>query len=541
MLAASPNSLDIGIVCGYFALTLLIGYLTRRNPGNSTQYLNASRAMPLWVAALSFLAVNLSGMEIVGLSAMSAEYGVTTLHFFWIGAIPAMLFLALFMIPIYLKSRARSVPEFLHLRFNSETRLLNSISMLIISALLSGICLYAMASTLQCFLGWSFLFSALMGGLLTSIFLVLGGLRATIYNELLQLAIILAGLAPLAFLILADSHGIHGLVSSLPQDKSHLWTGMPLVSREAPMDGFGVAMGLGFVLSFGYWCTDFRLIQRALTTKDRQEMRMVPLIAAAGKLMVPLLVIVPGLAAYRLFASHGIDAVTRNAVTYNYDQALPEMLRRYYGHGLLGLGIEAILAGLISGLAGNVAAFSSLWTEEIYRPYLASAKTERHYIFVGRLSMMAGIAASIATAFIALRFRNLMDYIQLLFSLFNAPLLAAFLLGMFTRWATPWGGFWGLLAGISVGAVHNMAVRAHLLSYGSQMSANFYGAIYAWSVTMVAIAAISAFTEGKDNLQLRGLVCEFKALCGGSRATRAVLALALLLAAACAILNFWFR
>jgi SSS family solute:Na+ symporter len=537
MQVIGPNSLDIGIVCGYFALTLLIGYLTRRNPGNSVQYLNASRAMPLWVAALSFLAVNLSGMEIVGLSAMSAEYGVSTLNFYWIGAIPAMIFLALFMVPVYLRSRAHSVPEFLHLRFNSATRLLNSVSLLILSALLSGISLYAMALTLHGFLGWSFLSSALAGGLLALIFLVLGGLRATIYNELLQLAIILAGLTPLAIMILVEFHGFHGLLVSLPQDKSHLWAAMPLVSRTAPMDGIGVAMGLGFVLSFGYWCTDFRLIQRALTTQDRQETRMVPLFAAAGKLIVPLLVIVPGLAAFRLLAPSGSGAVE----THNYDQALPLMIRRYYAHGLFGLGIEAILASLISGLAGTVAAFSSLWTQEIYRPYLATARSEKHYILVGRLSMAAGILVTIATAFIALRFRNLMDYIQLLFSLFNAPLLAVVLLGMFTKWATPWGGFWGLLLGISAGIAHNVAARTHLLSYGSQMSANFYGAIYAWSVTMAAIWVISAFTGKKSQLQLEGLVCEFKSIRGGTQTTRSVLALTLLLALACVALNLWFR
>jgi solute:Na+ symporter, SSS family len=537
MHVTGPNSLDIGIVCGYFTLTLVIGYLTRRNTGNAMQYLNASRAMPLWIAALSFLAVNLSGMEIVGLSAMSAEYGVSTLHFYWAGAIPAMIFLALLMIPIYLRSRAHSVPEFLHMRFNSQTRLLNSVSLLIISALLSGISLYAMALTLHSFLGWSFFASTLAGGALALIFLVLGGLKATIYNELLQLAIIVAGLAPLAVMILIDSHGLHGLLAPLPQDMNHLWAGMPLLSRTTPMDGIGVAMGLGFVLSFGYWCTDFRLIQRALTTQDRHETRMVPLIAAAGKMLVPLLVIVPGLAAYRLLAALGPGAVE----TRNYDQALPMMIRRYYAHGLFGLGIEAILAGLVSGLAGNVAAFSSVWTQEIYRPYLAAAKSERHYIFVGRIAMVVGVVVSLATAFIALRFKNLMDYIQLLFSLFNAPLLAIFLLGMFTRWATPWGGFWGLLIGISVGVGHNIAARAHLISYGSQMSANFYGAIYAWSVTMAAISVISVFTRGKDRLQLEGLVCEIRSIRGATQATRSVLAVALLLALACVALNVWFR
>jgi SSS family solute:Na+ symporter len=532
----SPNSFDIGVVCSYFVLTLLIGYLSRRNPGNSTQYLNASRAMPMWVAALSFLAVNLSGMEMIGFCALSAEYGVSALHFYWIGAIPAMIFLALFMIPIYLTSRAHSVPEFLHLRFNSQTRLLNSISLLIFSALLAGISLYAMALTLRSFFGWSFLSSVLAGGLLALIYLVLGGLRATIYNELLQLAVILAGLLPLAVIVLAASHGIDGLLATLPQDKQHLWGNMQFVSRGAPMDGIGIAVGLGFVLSFGYWCTDFRLIQRALTTQEGGEARMVPLIAATGKMLVPLLVIVPGLAAFQLLAQSSAEGQASN-----FDQALPWMIRRSYGHGLFGLGLAAMLAGLISGMAGNVAAFSSLWTQEIYRPYLARPRAEKHYILVGKFSMAVGVILSIATAFIALRFRNLMDYIQLLFSLFNAPLFAIFLLGMFTRWATPWGGFCGLILGISVGVAHNMATRAHLLSYGSQMSSNFYGAIYAWSTVMISVAVISLFTARKNHAELDGLVCQFKPLKGTTRATRSVLLLALLLVAACLFLNIRFR
>lgn len=536
MQAIVPNSLDIGIVCTYFAITLLIGYRARRNPINSAQYLNASRAMPLWIAALSFLAVNLSGMEIIGLSAMSAEYGLSALHFYWIGAIPAMIFLALFMVPVYVRSRAQSVPEFLHLRFNSQTRLLNCISLLIVSALLAGISLYAMAFSLRSFFGWSFLSSVLAGGALALIYLVLGGLRATIYNELLQLAIILAGLIPLAVIVLSEFHGIGGLVASLPIDRVHLWTGMPLASSTASMDGIGIAMGLGFVLSFGYWCTDFRLIQRTLTTREGEETRMVPLIAAAGKLLVPLLVIVPGLAAYRLLAQTGLDTDT-----HNYDHALALMIRRSYVHGLFGLGLAAILASLISGMAGNVAALSSLWTQEIYRPYLVKIRPEKHYIFVGRLSMAMGVLVSIATAYIALRFKNLMDYIQFLFSLFNAPLFAVFLLGMFTRWATPWGGFWGLLIGIAVGVAHNIAAREHLFSYGSQMSANLYGAIYAWSAAMMTVIAISACTAAKDPSELAGLVCNFRSLTAATRATRSVLLLAVLLAVACILLNVWFR
>ena len=530
-----PNSIDILIVCLYFAVTLLIGLVQRRRQQDSAQFLNASKALPLWVAAISFLAVNCGGLEIVGLSAMSAQYGVITLHFYLVGAIPAMIFLALFMIPVYMRSRAYSVPEFLSLRFNMQTRLLNSCCLLVASALLSGISLYAMAQTLHIFLGWEFFPSALTIGLLALAFLVAGGLRATIYNELLQLALIVAGLTPLAVYVLRDFHGIGGLLKSLPAGKAHLWQAMPLSSAAAPMDGIGVVMGLGFVLSFGYWCTDFRLMQRALTTRRDLNASLVPLIAAAGKLLFPLLVVVPGLAALSLFAWSSSGSITAD----NYDQALPLVIHRYYAHGLLGLGIVAILASLMSGLAGNIAAFGSVWTQELYRPYIAPARPEPHYIAVGRGAMLVGLMLSLTTAFIALRFKNLMDYIQLLFSLFNAPLLATFLLGMFTTWATPWGGFWGLLSGIAVGVIYNIAARASWIVYAGQTTTNFHAAIYAWLTAMAVTLLISAFTRKKSKLELEGVVFAWNSGKEGRFGGLNVWGLAALLGAACVWINIW--
>ena len=532
MLKFGPSSIDVLIVCGYFAITLLIGYLARSKSGDATQYLNASRSLPVWVVSLSFFAVNCSGLEIVGLSAMSAEYGVTTLHFYLVGAIPAMVFLGLFMIPVYMRSRALSVPEFLSLRFNSETRLLNTVSMTTLSALLAGVSLYAMAQTLGCFLGWSFSICVLTGGALALFYLVLGGLRATIYNELFQLAMLAAGLAPLAVFILADFHGLHGVLTSLPAEKAHLWTTLPIASKYSPLDWVGVFFGLGFVLSFGYWCTDFRLIQRTLTARDEEKARFVPMVAAVGKLCLPLLVVLPGLAAYRLYPTQQV---------FNYDQAMPRIIQHYYGPGLLGLGMAALLASLMSGLASNVAAFSSLCTRELYRAHICPSKSEEHYIFVARAAMFVGVLLSIASAFIALRFRNLMDYIQFLFSLFNAPLFGAFLLGMFTTWTTSWGGFWGLLIGIVVGICHNFAVRAEWIDYGSQMSGNFYGAIYAFVTTMVVGTVVSMFTATKSRTDLWGesLV--------SVRSTRKIFAFAwliifaLALMMACVGLNLYFR
>lgn len=525
------NAADIAVIAIYFISTLTIGVLFRKKGASSSSFFHAGQKLPVSITTLAFLSANCGALEIVGMVSTSAKYGILALHFYWIGAIPAMLFLSLFMMPVYIRSRALTVPEFLKLRYNEPTRILNAVCFAIMMLLISGISLYAMAEILRVFVGWSFTKTTFTAALFVFIYISLGGLVATMYNEVFQFFFTVAGLLPLAWMILRDFHGVRGLVAPLPAGMDHVW-GIPLYSpHTAPMDIAGVVMGLGFVLSCGYWCTDFVLIQRAIAARDIQAAMSTPLLASILKLFFPVLVVVPGLAAASLF---------RFGPGRNYDQALPALMQRYYGHGLLGVGVTVILASLMSGLAGNVTAFSTVCTHDLYRGLVAPGKEDRHYVVVGRILMFVAILSSIAAAYIALGFDSLMDYLQLLFSLFNAPLLATFLLGMFTKWATPKAGFWGLLSGIVVSAMDDIAYRMGMIHYGSDMSADFYGAILAFSVCLVVTVVISSFTARKFPSELAGLTYQTSDRQSAAIPVRSYL-LAVVVALVCLLLNVLFR
>ena len=494
------NSLDYVIILGYFVVTLAVGYRLRRRMVSTNEYFLAGRSLPSIVTGIAFVAANCGALEVMGMVSTGAKYGARANHFYWLGAIPAMLFLALFMMPIYHRSRVRSVPEFLKLRYGESTRAFNALAFATMMVLVSGISLYAMAIILGTLVGWSFTTSVLVGAAVVLTYVVLGGLAASIYNEVLQFILIVAGLSPLVFFVLREFHGWKGLAAALPPELRHTWQGLPVASPfSSAMDGVGNVLGLAFVLSFGYWCTDFLLIQRALAAKDLRAAVQTPLIASVAKLFFPALVVLPGLAAVALFP---------RGLASRYDVALPNLMVRYYGHGLLGLGVTAMLASFMSGMAGNITAFNTVWTYDIYQAYLARGRSDRHYLIVGRTATVAATGLSIATAYIVLSFNNLMDYVQLLFSFFNAPLFATFLLGMFTRWATPMGGFVGLVAGTLAAGLHYLAYRSHWIPYGSDMTANFYGAICAWTVCFVVTVGVSGVTRRKPLEELAGLVYE---------------------------------
>jgi SSS family solute:Na+ symporter len=532
LIATSPNATALTIVGAYLFLTLVVGSLLRGSSGTSSQFLHARHTLPTAVTSLAFLAANCGALEIVGMVAASAKYGAMALHFYWIGAIPAMVFVALFIMPIYSQSRALTLPEFLRLRYNEATQVLNAVSMGIMMGFIAGICLYAIACVLHVFLGWSFLQTAGLISPIVFCYILLGGLKATIYNEILQLGVTIAGLAPLAYLSLRKFHGFHGLLASLPPAMSHIWSGLPLAApKTATMDVVGVIFGLGFILSFGYWCTDFVLIQRALAAKDMRGSINTPLIAGAFKLVFPLFVVAPGLAASTFFASQKGGS---------FDYTLPFLMRRYYGPGVLGIGIAGILASLMSGLAGNINGISTLWTHDLYKTYLKPHKRDEHYVLVGRLATVVASVFSVMTAYIAFRYNSLMDYLQLLFSLFNAPLFATLLLGVFTTWATPKAGFFGLICGMLAAIAHNFAFRFHLLQYRSEMTANFYGAMYGWSVCMIATMVISLFTQGKPISELVGVTYPTRISATG-RIPASSLAFASILIGLCALLNYIFR
>jgi solute:Na+ symporter, SSS family len=493
-----PNFLDYLIIATYFCVIIVIGIRLRRRMVSTTEYLLAGRSLPVLVTGLAFVAANCGALEVMGIVSTSAKYGARANHFYWLGAIPAMIFLALFMMPIYHRSRVRSVPEFLKLRFGEQTRAFNAAAFAVLMILVSGISIYAMAIIMRTVVGWSFSTSVLISAVVVLVYVGFGGLTATIYNEVIQFFLIVAGFLPLVFFVLAEFHGWSGLAAALPPTLGHTWKGLPAADPlGSAMDGVGNVIGLGFVLSFGYWCTDFLLIQRALAAKDLPSAVQTPLIAAVVKLFFPALVVIPGLAAAALFPG---DLAAR------YDMALPALMVRYYSHGLLGLGITAMLASFMSGMAGNVTAFNTVWTYDIYQAYVRPNRSDRHYLVVGRLATFAAVGLSVATAYIVLSFNNLMDYVQLLFSFFNAPLFATFLLGMFTYWATPAGGFWGLVSGTSAAFLHYLAYRSGMIPYGSDMSANFYGAICGWSCCFLVTCGVSLFTRPRKREELAGLV-----------------------------------
>ena len=462
---------------------LLIGLGLRRRNNTTKQFFEAGRSLPLAITGIAFVAANSGSLEVMGMISTSAKYGWRAAHFYWIGAVPAMLFLALLMMPIYYRSKVRSVPEFLKVRFGEPTRVFNALSFAVLTVMVSGVGLYAMALILQVIFGWSFFTATVISAIFVLAYILLGGLRATMYNEVLQFGLIVAGFAPLAWVSARYCWGGRAPGAS----PGHIWAGMHAVDpHAATMDGLGVIFGLGFVLSFGYWCTDFVLIQRGLAARDLPAAAGTPLVAAAIKLVFPLLVVVPGVAA---------AAILPASLSGRFDLALPAMLARFYPHGLLGLGVTAVLASFMSGMAGNISAFNTVWTYDLYQAHIARQRSDAHYLFVGRMATVVATLLSIGTSFVVLRFNNLMDYVQMLFSIFNAPLFATFLLGMFTRWATPAGALSGLICGTLASFVHWLLYRNGILNYGSDMTASFYGAGVGWLACFLITIAVSLVTR----------------------------------------------
>ncbi len=514
--------IDVVLIVIYAAFVLVIGFLLRRQMVGTAEFFLAGRSMPAWVAGLAFLSANLGAQEMIGMAASGAKYGILTSHFYWVGAIPAMAFVGVFMMPFYYGSRARSVPEYLKLRFDEKTRGFNALTFAVMTVFSSGISMYAMGALLALLLGWNIHASIAASALVVLLYITLGGLTSAIYNEVLQFFLIVFGFAPVVYLGLRDAGGWQGLTARIPDTFVHSWTYLARADAN-PMgvEWFGMVMGLGFVLSFGYWCTDFLVVQRAMAANSMSAARRTPLIAAVPKMLFPFLVIVPGMVALGLTLHPNPGAApvlpTLADGTYDYNMALPLMMSRYYPAGLLGLGLTALLASFMSGMAGNVTAFNTVWTFDIYQSYLRPRESDRHYLSMGRIATVFGVLISMATAYAAMRFNNIMDMLQLVFSFVNAPLFATFLLGMFWRRTTGHGAFWGLVAGTAAAALHyevtGVVGAASLLPkiavlhvYPSDMAQNFWGAIVAWTTCFVVTGAISLMTAPKAEADLRGLV-----------------------------------
>ncbi len=624
---ATLHWIDYTIMVVYLVFVLGIGLVLKRVMRTSTDFFLSGRSIPAWITGLAFISANLGAQEVIGMGASGAKYGILTSHFYWIGAIPAMVFVGIFMMPFYYGSRARSVPEYLKLRFDEKTRAVNAISFASMTVMSSGVSMYAMGKLFNLLLGWNFDLSVLVSAVIVLVYIFLGGLTSAIYNEVLQFFLIVFGFIPLVLLGIYDVGGWSGLKDRLQEWSlqqgfaatayTESWAHLGNV-KDNPMhvEWFGLAMGLGFVLSFGYWCTDFLVVQRAMAADSMTSARRTPLIASIPKMFFPFLVIVPGMIALvagshlaqggklpqpgtnvaltppawppGLTATPGRTAATRlapaatpaatrlapaatpaadqrtvamaagkglipakldsngqperdqkGAVVLDYDLATPMMLLHYFPTGILGLGLTALLASFMSGMAGNVTAFNTVWTYDIYQSYIHRHASDNHYLWMGRFATVGGIAMSIGAAYLAMKSNNIMDLLQLVFAFVNAPLFATFALGMFWRRTTGHAAFCGLLLGTLAAAVHHLLsvpaggvvnivkggylgklladlgvnpfLESHQLGklplqYGSEMGQNFWTAIWAFSACFLLTIVISLFTQPRKAEELRGLV-----------------------------------
>ncbi|HTR19299.1 MAG TPA: sodium:solute symporter family protein [Gemmatimonadales bacterium] len=523
---------DYAILLIYFGFVLGIGWMLRRYVKSSEDFFLSGRSIPAWIAGLAFISANLGAQEVIGMGASGAKYGMMTSHFYWVGAIPAMVFVGIFMMPFYYGSRARSVPEYLKLRFDEKTRGFNAMTFAVMTVFSSGISMYALAKLLELVLGWNFHTSVMLSAIIVLAYIFLGGLTSAIYNEVLQFFLIVLGFLPLVFLGLKDVGGWAGLSAKLETVATNAgysagawsdsWRHMGSANAN-PMgvEWFGMVMGLGFVLSFGYWCTDFLVVQRAMAADSMTAARRTPLLAALPKMLFPGLVILPGMIAIALHVTRGGLLPIGADGTPNYNLAVPVMLAHFLPTGLLGLGLTALMASFMSGMAGNVTAFNTVWTYDIYQSYIRPGQSDAHYLRMGHAATVFGILFSIGAAYATTRFNNIMDMLQLVFAFVNAPLFATFLLGMFWRRATGHGAFFGLLTGTMAAAIHHGLTLPHgavpglkgaflgtvMHTYPSEMAQNFWTAIYAWTTCFVATIIISLLTaQNKSDENLKGLV-----------------------------------
>ncbi len=597
--------IDYAILMIYVGFVLGIGFALKRYMKTAADFLTSGRSIPAWVTGLAFLSANLGALELVGMTASGAKYGIATCHFYWVGAIPAMIFLAVFMMPFYYGSKARSVPEYLKLRFDERTRCLNSISFAVMTVFASGISMNALAKLLHQLLGWNYDISLWICSAIVLAYVLKGGLTSAIYTEVLQFFMIVLGFSPIVYLGLKDVGGwnhLKGLLGQVAQNpvalelntntfQSDAWTSAwtPLLAGPAhnPMgvDLFAMLFGLGFVLSFGYWCTNFLVVQRAMAAKNMSAARRTPLIAAVPKMVFPLLVILPGMIAaglaltskdgYRLppkplaaaeyakalpalqaaaamdpaaavasvTAATGVKmnpvlvatlikesatldetsvkSLLQEAVVENdYDGVILSLVKKYCPPGLLGLALTGLLASFMSGMAGNVTAFNTVWTYDLYQAYIAKNKSDEHYMWMGRAITVVGILLSIVCAYLVSRWSNAMDIIQLVFGFVNAPLFATFLLGMFWKRTTSHGAFFGLLGGITTSALVHALTLAQgnapgvkggylrvLEIYPSDMAQNFWLASFAFIACLAITLVVSLVTaRTKTDGELAGLV-----------------------------------
>ena len=510
---------DYLVIIVYFLFVIAVGFIIKKRIRSSNDFLASGRSIPLWITSLAFISANLGAQEVIGMVASGAKYGIMTVHFYWVGAIFAMVFLGVFMMPFYYGSRARSVPEYLSLRFDEKTRGLNAVTFAVMTVFSSGISLYALAKLLEVILNWDFDVSIWVAAGIVMIYTFLGGLTSAVYNEVLQFFLIVLGLSPLVIVALQDAGGWESVKAQLHPNMTHAWKYMGEPdANPMGLHFMSLIFGLGFVMSFGYWCTDFLVVQRAMIAKNMSAAQRTPIIASIPKMFMPLIVVLPGVIAIVLsqpaLQAKGYSIPLDSDGQLNYTMTLPSLIAHYYPTGLLGVGITALMASFMSGMAGNVTAFNAVFTYDIYQPYFVKKKPDQHYLMVGKVITVAGILFSIATAYIAKGFNNINDFLQLVFGFVNGPLFATFLLGMFWKRTTGHGAFWGLLAGTLGAAItHGLTIAegkggwiAPLYEVKSGMGQAFIVAAFSWIVNFCTTIVVSLFTRPKKDEELRGLV-----------------------------------
>ena len=509
MFRVHAGTVDYAILGVYFLVVLGIGFAARRYVRTGLDFFLSGRSLPAWITGLAFIAANLGALEILGMAANGAKYGIATVHFYWIGAVPAMVFLGIVMMPFYYGAKVRSVPEYLRLRFNDATHLLNSLSFAVATILIAGVNLFAMALVIRLLLGWPIAISIVLAAAIVLVYITLGGLSSAIYNEVLQFFVIVAGLVPITIVGLKAVGGWSGLQDKVSGAKGlgtlalHPWqgTGVGNVTNPIGANWIAIVFGLGFVLSFGYWTTNFAEVQRALAAKNVSAARRTPLIGAFPKLFIPFVVVIPGLVA--AVTVKGIGAKTGDL---QFNNAIPILISKYMPTGMLGIAITGLLAAFMAGVAANVTAFNTVVSYDLWQAHVRKAEADEYYVRFGRIATVVGVLVAIGTAFIAAGYNNMMDYIQELFSFFNAPLFATFIIAMFWRRATPWAGFWGLLAGTAAAVATHFLHSRGGLDLGSPLSADFWGATAAFVVDAVVTVGVSLATRPKPEEELRGLV-----------------------------------
>jgi SSS family solute:Na+ symporter len=500
----------------YFLFVVGIGVMLKKRVKTGNDFLMSNRSIPLWITSLAFISANLGAQEVLGMAASGAKYGFYTAHYYWLGAVVAMVFLGVFMMPFYYGSKARSVPEYLKLRFDEKTRTFNALTFAVMTVFSSGISLYALAMLMDTILGWDFNVSIWLAAGIVLIYILLGGLTSAVYNEVLQFFLIVLGIAPLVYIGMQQAGGWEGIMHNVDNAKLHLWKGMGSASTN-PMgvDAFSLVFGLGFVLAFGYWCTDFLVVQRAMISRNQNAAQRTPIIAALPKIFMPIIVIMPGIILLALQSKMGGFELPKTIKgDTNYNMTLPLLLQKLYPSGILGVGITALIASFMSGMAGNVTAFNTVWTFDIYQSHINRNASEKHYLYVGKATTVVGILISIATAYVARGFNSIMDLLQLVFSFVNAPLFATFFLGMFWKRTTANGAFWGLISGTTAAALtHGLTVaeknggwlgNVHEFYSGTSQAFNIAG--IAFIVCFVVTALISLVTKPKAENDLVGLV-----------------------------------